>query len=417
MAIEVEVAAELPEGFLQTEIGPLPADWRVARLSDVAVAKYGKSKPKTTGNVPVIGSGGIYGWTDEVLVDLPTIVVGRKGTAGEIWHVDGPCWPSDTTFYLQWETDVEVAFLSGYLRLHKPSGEHAKTTLPSLQKHELENTLIPLPPLEEQRAIARVLSTIQRAIEATDKVIAAARRLKRSLMRHLFTYGPVPVAEAENVPLKETEIGPVPEHWQVVRLGDLVGAGKLLLKNGFPQGAHNQSGNGVPHLRPFNISEDGEVALSQIKYVEPPPADSPAWIRRGDVIFNNTNSEELVGKTAYFDADGEYVLSNHMTIVRVLDAEAIDAYCLSKQFYYLWRRGVFTGLCRRHVNQASVSLERLKGVTLPLPPLKDQQAIARALLATEQRIGVEEKRRTALKELFRAMLQLLMTGQVRVKGL
>jgi restriction endonuclease S subunit len=66
-----------------------------------------------------------------------------------------------------------------------------------------------------------VLATIQRAIEAQDKVIAAARELKRSLMKHLFTYGPIPISEASRVPVKETDIGPVPENWEIVPLGEL----------------------------------------------------------------------------------------------------------------------------------------------------------------------------------------------------
>lgn len=72
--------------------------------------------------------------------------------------------------------------------------------------------------LDEQRAIVHVLSSIQKAVEVQDKIITAVRELKKSLMRHLFTYGPVPLNRAEQVRLKETEIGPVPEHWEVKKL-------------------------------------------------------------------------------------------------------------------------------------------------------------------------------------------------------
>lgn len=79
---------------------------------------------------------------------------------------------------------------------------------------------IPLPPLEEQKKIAYVLSTVQDAIEKTQKTIDALKECKKSMIKHLFTYGPVSVNEKNNVELKETEIGKIPKHWEVVRLGE-----------------------------------------------------------------------------------------------------------------------------------------------------------------------------------------------------
>lgn len=95
------------------------------------------------------------------------------------------------------------------------------STFPNINKPQLAALQVPLPPLAEQRAIAHVLRAVQRAKEAAEAVVASARQLKRSLLRHLFTYGPVPVAEADRVPLKETEIGPIPEHWELKPLRDV----------------------------------------------------------------------------------------------------------------------------------------------------------------------------------------------------
>jgi type I restriction enzyme S subunit len=311
---------------------------------------------------------------------------------------------------------VDTVFLFHWLRLAKPKlEEHATgTTFQSINRNVLENFPIPLPPLPEQRAIAHVLRTVQRAKEATEGVIAALKELKKSLMQHLFTYGPVPVTERERVPLQETEIGPIPAHWGVVRLGELVEKRLLLIRGGFPQGHHNEVGNGVPHLRPFNITNDGNLDLSQVKYVAPPSEDDPHWLLPNDVIFNNTNSEELVGKTAFFDRNGRFVLSNHMTLIRILEPKQVDAFWLSRQLHYFWHLGLYKSLCRRHVNQASISLERLKGIAISFPPFDEQREIARMLQAVDAKIAAEERRRAALEELFKTLLHALMSGRMRV---
>ena len=257
-----------------------PGGWEVVRLGDVAAVRYGKAKPRAAGRVPVIGSGGIFGWTDRPLVDFPTVVVGRKGAAGEAWLAEDGCWPTDTTFYLEWRRPVDAAFVFHFLRLHKPSGQHAQTTLPSLQRQDVENLELPLPPLGEQRAIARVLRTVQQAKEATERVIAATRELKKSLMRHLFTYGPVPLQEAGRVPLKETEIGPVPEHWEIVRLGDIAD----LLSGGTPSRARADWWEGpIPWASPKDLKRSR--LRSTIDHVSEEAARSGSHVAPSGTIF------------------------------------------------------------------------------------------------------------------------------------
>jgi type I restriction enzyme S subunit len=91
------VSEAVVNGYKETEIGTISAEWDVVSIGKLADVNYGKAKPKTEGNVPVVGSGGVYAWTSEALIDFPTIVIGRKGSAGQPWLFEEPCWPSDTT--------------------------------------------------------------------------------------------------------------------------------------------------------------------------------------------------------------------------------------------------------------------------------------------------------------------------------
>src|SRR5260221_8454765 len=105
----------------------------------------------------------------------------------------------------------------------------------------------------------------------------------------------------------------LPPRWILVNLGNVI----TEMQPGFARRPNNEA-VGTPQLRTNNVSPLGNIDLSEIKYVDATKADISKYsLRRGDVIFNNTNSIEWVGKTAYFDLDELYVISNHMTRIRV----------------------------------------------------------------------------------------------------
>src|SRR5437868_5827346 len=140
-----------------------------------------------------------------------------------------------------------------------------------------------------------------------------------------------------------------------MRISDLYAAGAIVIQNGFPCGNWNEEGRGVAQLRPFNVTDGGQIGLGTVKYIETDQRLEPYLLRRDDVIFNNTNSEDLVGKTALWIRSDRAVLSNHMTIVRVLDPNTANAPFLALYLLHKWYAGHFKMVCRRHVNQASVS--------------------------------------------------------------
>jgi len=208
---------------------------------------------------------------------------------------------------------------------------------------------------------------------------------------------------------KMTVLGSVPSSWNVARLVQFSNE-ELYIKNGFPCGNWNDEGNGVLQLRPFNITNDGNISLTTQKYIETDKVLDGYLLKKKDIIFNNTNSEELVGKTAlWFKEDVSAVISNHMTIIRILDESIFDQTFLASYLYHLWQIGHFHKLCRRHVNQASVSIERLKDIAIPYPTLPEQQAIARVLTTVQEAIAGQEALIAKLKELKQSMMNHLFT--------
>ena len=191
--------------------------------------------------------------------------------------------------------------------------------------------------------------------------------------------------------------GPLPAGWATVALEVIAKE----CESGFPSGKHNSSARGIPHVRPMNISRQGNLDFTATKYVE---EMSPKLLRERDVIFNNTNSPDLVGKTTVISSHQVLAFSNHMT--RIALENDIDERYVAAQLHALWSFGYFRIRCVNHVNQASISSEPLlRTVPLQLAPKEEQVRIADALdeLLSDVDAGVEALERAKVKlKLYRA---------------
>lgn len=161
------------------------------------------------------------------------------------------------------------------------------------------------------------------------------------------------------------------DDWLKVPLGSVL----TDIQPGFASGRHNSEGEGIPHFRPMNVSTDGRIDRSVLKYVDPAAGPTAIRLSFGDIVFNNTNSPELVGKTAFFDADDSPAFSNHMTRLRV-DKSRLDPGYTALRLHQAWREGWFAAHCNNHVSQASIGRDVLKTFEIELPPLDMQRAIA-----------------------------------------
>ena len=163
----------------------------------------------------------------------------------------------------------------------------------------------------------------------------------------------------------------LPDGWKTQTLRDW----GMHAQSGFASGVHNSEGNGVIHLRPMNVSRLGKLDFENFKSVED---NSNRRIQKGDILFNNTNSAELVGKTALVDIEGDFAFSNHMTRLRFPTELVLHEY-MAILLHSVWMSGYFYEICSNHVNQASVSIKRLEQVEVSLPSIDEQHKIVELL--------------------------------------
>ena len=411
--------------FKETEIGSFPDDWEVMQLGDAAELIMGQSPPGNTYNeisdgIPFLQGKAEFGsinpkhikYTTKPLKIAPegTVLISVRAPVGDVNIADiNYCIGRGLAALCL--RDGENLFLFYILNFLKPEIEKEGTgsTFKAINKSKLQEFKIPLPPLPEQHRIAVVLSAVQDAKEKTGAVIAAAKSLKKSLMRHLFTYGPVPAGVAETVPLAETEIGLVPEGWEIFQTKDVC---SLIID--CPHSTPKFTESGILVVRTSNV-RDGKLVLnspsftSEVEYKERIKRGIP---EEGDIIFTR---EAPIGEACLIPSDLKLCLGQRMMLLRP-DKFLLNGYFLVQAFYSKQVREKMSvqgkGVTAKHLNVADV-----KRLLFPLPPLPIQQKIASILSTVDKKIEAEENKKKALDELFKSLLHNLMTAKIRVNHL
>lgn len=299
-----------------------------------------------------------------------------------------------------------VYFLqSAFTQLGIFEGAGNKTTIPNLSRSRLAGLEVPQPEIGEQRAIVTVLARVREAIKMHDQGVVLAQELKRVAMQTLFTCGLRGEAQ------KETEIGPLPESWEVVSVGSVFETEQGLSLKG------NLSNNdeGVPFLRTSNVYW-GRIDLqtvSSMRLVGDPP--SHKLLHRGDLLVCEGGS---IGRAAVWNGEMDKCLfQNHLHRLRPLDVSRIQA-----RFAMAWleegfeHRDVYAGAGNR-TTIPNLSRARLAELLIPCPSPDEQREIVTILEAIDRKIDLHRKKRAVLDDLLKALLHKLMTGKIRVAKL
>jgi type I restriction enzyme, S subunit len=173
------------------------------------------------------------------------------------------------------------------------------------------------------------------------------------------------------------------------------------IQPGFAQKPGDEDEGTTPQIRTHNVTPDGKISLQGIKHITASERETARYsLAVGDVIFNNTNSEEWVGKTAIFDQEGEYVFSNHMTRLRAC-RDLIYPEFLAGYLQFLWSMGYSKTRAKRWVSQAGIESDALASFRLPLPTLPEQKRIVNLLERAEVVAKAKQSIRDQIDHLIR----------------
>ena len=330
------------------------------RFEQVCTLEYGASLPKekrVEGPYPVVGSNGITGYHSEYLVEGPAIIVGRKGSAGEVTLIEKNCFPIDTTYYVKQANPAEsdITFLYWLLKTLNLKELRGGAGIPGLNRTEVYEThKIPLPPLEVQKKIVA-------EIEGYQKVINGARAVLDNYRPHI----------------------PIHPDWPMVALA----AACETITDGDHQPPPKAS-EGVPFVTITNINDEHELDFTKTFFVPESyysNLNANRKPRGGDILYTVTGS---YGIPVLVPENITFCFQRHIALIRT-GSQLLNRFLLSllaSPFMLQQGHEAATG-----VAQKTVSLSSLRGFQIPLPPLATQQAIVAEIEAEQALVAANRE--------------------------
>ena len=279
--------------------------WQEASLGEVIGLKRGYDLPQRNripGSVPLVSSSGVTDYHTEAKVRGPGVVTGRYGTLGKVFFVPGDFWPFNTTLYVRDFKGNDPRFISYFLRGLDFSAYSDKAAVPGLNRNHLHQATVRYPAdLGQQRAIAHILGTLDDKIELNRRINETLEEMARALFKSWFVdFDPVrakmdgrwrpreslPGLPAEHYDLfpgrlVPSELGEIPEGWEVKTLGELCHKPQY----GYTQSAKNEP-IGPKFLRITDFNKKAWIEWESVPHCEITEKDFDKYhLKEGDVLI------------------------------------------------------------------------------------------------------------------------------------
>jgi type I restriction enzyme, S subunit len=401
-AEENRAGLESPASCLEGDFGEVRgiSEWTqkpLGRLCSIKTGKKDVNEGSPNGAYPFFTCSRDVHASDSYSFDTDAILIAGNGAVGDTKLYRGKFEAYQRTYVLDgFEEDLDFIFyvLKGSLS-EALSKVVSGSTMPYIRKGDLERFPIPLPPLPEQKKIAYILSTVQRAIEAQERIIQITTELKKALMHKLFTEG------LRGEPQKETEIGLVPESWEVVRIkttGTVVTGSTPSTKNA------NFYGGDYNLISPADL-DNGKYVRSAHKTLTKAGFEKCRTLPRDSVLVGCIGNVGKLGMVA------DNCSTTNQQINSIIPNSEFSPHFL----YYALQ------LCRPRLEQAAAKVtlpilnkSNFENFQIAAPEHREQEEIAGYLGILDQKLENACRKAAQLQHLFRTLLHELMTAKTRV---
>lgn len=412
--------------FKDTPVGKIPVNWEVVHLKDVCDEIYryptyynikyveqNQGVPEVRGEL-IKNNGELSENLSEyrfiaketslkfprTILQEGDFVISVRGTMGKIGYISKSLEnanmtanlmrisPNRSKIFPQWQKQF---FLSDFFQARLNEASSA-TTIKTIKAPELKAIELALPPLPEQKKIAEFLSTVDEAIEKTAQIIEKTKQAKKGLMQKLLTRG------INHKKFKKTELGEIPVDWKV---GKLIDCAEINMGQSPPGNTYNREGIGQPILN--GPTEFTDYSPIPIQFTTQPTK----VCKEKDILFCVRGSSTGRMNTA----DREYCIGRGLAAIR---AKSIAD---TRYIYYMLLNltaNIFLEASGSGSTFPNISREALQETKIAIPPLLEQKKIAHILSSRDEEIKEEIKHKDQLESLKKGLMQVLLTGKIRV---
>lgn len=398
-------------------IGDIPESWKICQLKRFLSFNNGQDYKHVESEVgfPVYGSGGIFMHSSEYLYDGEAVLFGRKGTINKPLYVNEKFWTVDTMYYAIPRKDSVAKYIYYLATLFPYDKYQTSTALPSMTQSILGNITICIPPKVEQRYIADFLDEkcgeIDSLIELQEKMIEKLEMYKQSVISEAVIKGLNP--NVKLVPSGIDWIGEIPEGWKVSvlrRFADII-LGKMLQPN-----AKTKDDSLEQYICAKDVHFEG-IDITDLKKMYFNKIEKQTYqVQKGDMLVVEGGAGAAGSCVLKTDLPNTYI-QNSIMIVR--PKQSIDIRYIQYFEFSLVKKGYVDYVC----NKATIphfTKDKLSSMSIPLPPLDEQQAIASFLDSKcseiDKLIDVKQQKIEKLKDYKKSVIYEAVTGKINIES-